>query len=383
MLPMHPQPQQDEILSSWLVRLAFANGFPLHTFYSTLLGYKAPIWSRDIDRHPPRAMLKVLKKYTQTPIAALETLALSSYEGILFEQLPMTGDAPWILPAGVFHRTRLRAGMQFCPLCLQHDLTPYYRRSWRLALYSVCTHHHCLMQQYCPSCQSPVIFHRHGIGRSKVIPEEALRLCHLCGFNLGSADPIYVEWPTVKSRQLLLVMLSMIDMGEWRPGSISPSFGVLFFQGLRILIGVISGRNGMRLRQVLSKILGMKLESVLHKDFEYQETSVRLKLLLATMWMLEDWPNQFLQLCSSAHFTRSRLTDYFPSIPFWLASVVDRHLDTRPYLPGVGEIVEAGNYLIAHSMNVTSMSLAELLNLKRDVARRAHKIWQLQLGCAP
>ncbi|WP_156038866.1 TniQ family protein [Chromobacterium haemolyticum] len=39
MLPMHPQPQPREILSSWMVRQAFANGFMLHTFYDKLLGY--------------------------------------------------------------------------------------------------------------------------------------------------------------------------------------------------------------------------------------------------------------------------------------------------------------------------------------------------------
>lgn len=34
MLPIHPQPMSDELLTSWMVRLAFANGFALHTFYS-------------------------------------------------------------------------------------------------------------------------------------------------------------------------------------------------------------------------------------------------------------------------------------------------------------------------------------------------------------
>lgn len=376
MLPMHPQPQQDEILSSWMVRLAFANGFPLHTFYSNLLSYKASIWNRDIDRHPPMALLKVLESHTRNSIEALQALTLNSYEGLLFEQLPITGDAPWLLPAGVFHRTRLRAGMQFCPLCLQNDPVPYFRRSWRLALYSVCKHHNCLMHQCCPSCNSPVIFHRHGIGRSKEIPDDALRLCHFCGFYLGAADQIHFEWPDVDSKQLLCVLLNMLEPeGQW---GVAHPFGVIFFQGLRVLIGVICGRNGLRLRQVLSDNLNVRIESEPHKDFEYQEATVRLKLLLAAMWMLKGWPDQFLQVCSSAHFTRSRLTDYFPTLPFWLSSVVDEHLDTRPYLPSTVEVVEAGNYLTTHNQDVTCMSLGELLDLKRDVARSALKTWQLQ-----
>lgn len=377
MLPMHPQPKQDEILSSWLVRLAFANGFPLHTFYSSLLSYKAPIWSRDIDRHPSMELLKVLESHTHKSIIALQALTFSSYEGVLFEQLPMNGDAPWLLPAGVFHRTRLRAGMQFCPLCIQNDPVPYYRRCWRLALYPICGHHNCLMHQSCPFCHSPVIFHRHGIGRSKETPDDALRLCHHCGFYLGGADQICFEWPDVESRNLLCMILNMLGAGgEWRGAA---PYGIIFFQGLRILVGVISGRNGLRLREVLSKTLNVRIEPVPHKDFEYQEATVRLKLLLAAMWMLKDWPDRFLRVCSSAHFTRSRLTDYFPTMPFWLASVVDEHLDTRPYLPSAGEVVEAGNYLMAHNRNVTCTSLGELLNLRRDVSSSALKTWKLQL----
>ena len=227
MLPMHPQPKQDEILSSWLVRLAFANGFPLHTFYSSLLSYKAPIWSRDIDRHPSMELLKVLESHTHKSIIALQALTFSSYEGVLFEQLPMNGDAPWLLPAGVFHRTRLRAGMQFCPLCIQNDPVPYYRRCWRLALYPICGHHNCLMHQSCPFCHSPVIFHRHGIGRSKETPDDALRLCHHCGFYLGGADQICFEWPDVESRNLLCMILNMLGAGgEWRGAA---PYGIIFF----------------------------------------------------------------------------------------------------------------------------------------------------------
>jgi hypothetical protein len=198
-----------------MVRLAFSNVFPLHTFYSSLLEYKAPIWSRDTDRHPPSALLEILTTNTHQSERALQTMTLSYYEGLLFETLPMHGDTAWLLPAGIYHRTRRRAGMQFCPLCLQSDSEPYYRRAWRLAFCTVCKEHHCLMLQHCPYCESTVAFHRHGMGRIKSARPDALRLCHYCGFDLGMAEPAKVNWPDAESRELVCAILNMLEDDEW------------------------------------------------------------------------------------------------------------------------------------------------------------------------
>lgn len=116
MLPIHSQPRPNEILYSRMVRLAFANGFPLHSFYSALPGYKAPIWNRDTDRHPSPALLETLSRFTDQLLPDLQALTLSAYDGILLKQLPAIGDAFWIPPVGVFHRTRKRTGIQYCPL---------------------------------------------------------------------------------------------------------------------------------------------------------------------------------------------------------------------------------------------------------------------------
>ena len=58
-LPVHPNPFRDELLSSWMVRLAISNGWPFHTFYSKLLGLESPIWSRDIDKYAIESVYKV------------------------------------------------------------------------------------------------------------------------------------------------------------------------------------------------------------------------------------------------------------------------------------------------------------------------------------
>ena len=364
-----------------MVRLAFENGFHLHTFYNSLLEYKAPIWNRDTDRHPAVALLDVLSLHTKQSVSALQAMTLNAYSGILFEALPMIGNAPWVMPVGVFHRTRRRGGMQFCPLCLQSDLIPYYRRSWRLALYAACKHHQCLMHEHCPSCREPIAFHRHGVGRKKVIPEDALLLCHNCGFDLRRARPTYLEWQDSRSLSLYHEMSSSFDQGSWDCGRLTLPCGLLYFQGVRALIKAINGRHGQMLRQQLGKNVGLTIGSDHHKnghvEFEDLNALERLKLLLVVMWLLADWPQRFVRVCAEAHFTRSRLAEDYRSLPFWLASVADEYLDNRSYTPNVSEILAAGWYLLSHQQEVTPLTLGKALGLAKDSSKSVWLLWKM------
>ncbi|WP_081527258.1 TniQ family protein [Chromobacterium violaceum] len=380
MLPMHPQPRPGEILSSWLVRLAFANGFMLHTFYDKLLGYRTPIWSRDIDRDPPLALLTLLARHTGHSVAELQPLTLLSYQGQLFEW-PATGHWSWVRPVGVYHRQRKRPGMQFCPLCLARPPEAYYRLPWRLALYVVCEHHQCVMEECCPACHTPIAFHRHGIGRRKTIDDQALRLCSRCHFDLASMNPVFCAWPDPPSWQRLRHLIAAIEHSTWDCGLLTPPCSLPFFIGVRALIGVLSGRNGRQLRQHLGNALGVEIPwhtPGQHDEFEYQSPTERLILLLAVAWLLEDWPARFLSLCAQAHFTRSRLAEHVDQLPFWLASVADTHLDQRRYLPNAAEIRSAGHYLQAHGLEVTPRALVNRLGLTPDCKHLVWKRWKAQ-----
>lgn len=377
MLPIHPQPQPGEILSSWMVRLAFANGFMLHTFYDKLLGYHAPIWNRDTDRDPPITLLTLLAQHTGHAVAELQALTLLPYQGRLFD-MAINGHWSWIRPVGVYHRKRKRPAMQFCPLCLAQSPTAYYRLPWRLALYVVCEHHQCVMEECCPACHAPIAFHRHGIGRGKTVDDEALRFCSHCHFNLTSMNPVFGTWPDPPSWKRLRRIIAAIEQGYWECGPLTPPCSLPFFIGLRTLVSVLSGRNGRKLRQRLGDTLGVEIPwypSGQHNEFEYQLPHVRLILLLAVAWLLEDWPERFLLLCTETHFTRSRLAERVDQLPFWLASMADTHLDRRHYLPNPAETQSAGQYLLAHGQKVTPHVLVNILGLTADCMELVWKQW--------
>ncbi|WP_216891719.1 TniQ family protein [Pseudomonas putida] len=367
MLPIHPNPLPDELFSSWMVRLAFANGFALHTFYSSLLGFKEPIWNRDSDRHPPIALLNCLCTATGKPIDLIKALTLSFYEGQVFESFPVNGDVPFLLPVGLYHRTRRRAGIQFCSQCLKLDPAPYYRRHWRLALSTVCSLHDCMLEQSCPSCGSPIIFHRHGMGRSKRIYQAALSTCSKCCFSLDSAEPRPTKCANSSEGRALLAMTHMVQHGCWDGSLQSEPLSLSFFGGLRIILGLVCGRHGARLRAVLSSELGRDICPLAHLDFEYQPVEVRYALLLAAFSLLADWPLRFREACKSAKVTRSRFADAFSIMPYWLRMAVDQYLDTRIYLPPAEEVAAAARYLQRADAPVSTSSLGALLGCKRSM----------------
>jgi len=161
--PIHLRPKKDELLSSWLVRLAMAHGLKLHTFCSTVWPGKQ-IWNRDIDKCADEALLDVLSRKTAVSRSDVSRTTLAAYEGYVYERHNANGNTLWIMPLGVYHRTRTGFGLQYCPKCLSEDDVPYYRRCWRLAFITCCETHAVTLLDRCNQCGAAVNFHRDEMG---------------------------------------------------------------------------------------------------------------------------------------------------------------------------------------------------------------------------
>ncbi|HBP6163710.1 TPA: hypothetical protein L6A15_28240 [Pseudomonas aeruginosa] len=373
MLPIHPQPKEDEIFSSWLVRLAFSNGFPLHTFFNSLLEYKGSVWTRDIDRHPSDQLLQLLNQHTQQPFSMLQRMTLSSYEGTFFSELPLHGDVSWLLALGVYHRNHKRAGMQYCPMCLQTDSTPYYRMLWRIASTVICPIHHCVMEDDCPRCHAPVMFHRHGIGRHKFPYVEDLRHCYQCSLNLGNVKPRQPEWPDSDSLNFLIALISHPELSPWRYLPINAPCSIPFFTGLRAILRLLNCKYGPRFEPIFCGELGTPALASSRQDFEYLRSERRLTLMLRAAWLLQEWPDRFIEACHVAHLSRSRISEYPDLLPFWVEDAVSR-LDQRVYSPNQQEVLAAAAYLTSQGDQVNWETLGEVFGVQRDWAKRLVKM---------
>lgn len=151
--------QPDELISSWLIRAALAQGCdPSVLTHLIWPGWR--IWTRDPDRGFTALQLQSLRTYTHLEPQAAHQATLQPLMERVLQPLPQRAVWPWTLALGSRNRTR-RGGLQYCPACLAEDQYPYLRMSARLAWHTVCPDHGILLLDRCPACQQPIEPHRH------------------------------------------------------------------------------------------------------------------------------------------------------------------------------------------------------------------------------
>lgn len=153
----------DELLSSWLVRLARANGFdPLAL--TEFIWPKWRVWIRDIDRGVDPERERQASAFLGVPVALWQSATLREIAFQVGGGLPARpGVWPWILAIGARNRRR-SGGLQYCSKCLATDPIPYFRLYWRLSWHTACERHSIFLRDSCPSCGSPLEPHRLGLG---------------------------------------------------------------------------------------------------------------------------------------------------------------------------------------------------------------------------
>ena len=196
--PCHLNPLPDELLSCWLLRIAHGHHLKIQTFCDQVFGKKHQLWNRDIDRLAPAWLLNRLSKQTGTSTLRVAETTISSYQNLLFNKVRRSGIQQWVLPLGLWHRKHLGFGIQFCPLCLREDNEPYFRKRWRLALYTVCSIHKVKLCDRCPRCGIGVAFHRNDQGKYGSHTGNDIAYCYGCNFDLrrsNSKSPKFYSEP--------------------------------------------------------------------------------------------------------------------------------------------------------------------------------------------
>ena len=109
-----------EVMSSWLTRLAEANGVSLQLLcWETWPGRH--LLTKDLDRTAPNDVVETLSMKTGFAVPEIQQMTIQSMEGALFEDCS-SGSArlPWILP--VHLRTDRGNGIQYCSDCLKEGV---------------------------------------------------------------------------------------------------------------------------------------------------------------------------------------------------------------------------------------------------------------------
>jgi len=169
-------PQHDELLSSWLRRLAYANGVAPRAF-ARVLDLGPGMRAASVDLRLPADVARLLHAHTGLSLRKLSAMPMTSS--------PLK---PLLLPLRSDGRRGSSTWLQFCSRCLADDAQPYFRRRWRFATQVSCLIHGCGLRDRCPSCANRIA----AFDQDELVPQH---FCYICGFDLRRASNVAVRAP--------------------------------------------------------------------------------------------------------------------------------------------------------------------------------------------
>lgn len=324
--PCHLSPLPDELLSCWLLRIAHGHHLKIQTFCDQVFGKQNQLWNRDIDRFAPAWLLNRLSKQTGISALRVTETTLSSYQNILFSKIRRSGTQQWVLPLDLWHRKHLGFGVQFCPLCLQEDVEPYFRKRWRLALYTVCSIHQTQLHDRCPKCGIGVAFHRNDQGKYGSHTGNNITCCYGCNFDLrrsSSKSPNFYSEP-IQS----LIYQSM----ETLEGKGENQFDLDFYNVLHHickLIAAATKRNHFQeylLNQINAPFMMLQTGRICIEERNLIE---RLHILQLGMQVMTEPKSIITDAWKSKVIRYNFLKKDFDSMPTWYLKILDNCKDWR------------------------------------------------------
>ncbi|TLX22484.1 TniQ family protein [Thermomonas fusca] len=284
----HPRLHRGEILSSWLHRYAWCNGLSGHSFARHVFG-EQPVWTRDIDRSADGGLLSCASAILGEPLSRLRGATIRRYEGRAFASCTTNGWLPWLAPVGVYHRTRRHHGSAFCAQCLQERACA--RLHWRMAWNVHCSRHEVALQDACPRCDAPFVFHRISLA------VHGRLACPVCGHNFAN----YVRSAPVpmRARALQLALTAACQRG-CRVLDGETISALEYVGGIRWLLGGLYGKSTWcGIADALPPRLrgGVPCRAPSRLPFEYWRIHERAKALALLATAVEDWPARLLAAC--------------------------------------------------------------------------------------
>ena len=317
--PAHPKLLPDELLSSWIVRIAETNGVKLETMTRLLLGEYPLPWNRDIDRLAPKWLLKGVCDHTGTRYWDAYRTTLAGYRTRLYPHRKDSGQLRWILSVQINSTKRDGFGMQYCPACLATDNEPYFRRKWRVAFHTFCPEHKIMLHDSCPACGAAVTFYRRDFGRA-IDEAGAICFCYQCQFDLRTAPHEPVAIYDDGAFQMYVEMLHALDGTMSDAGQFNLKFHAVLHQLCKVML---SNQNQDQLRQYVAERLGVATAPAVYGklSLEHRRVFDRYQIVFFALWLLAA-PEERIRAAWQAKAIRCNLLlKDFSDAPKWFTDL--------------------------------------------------------------
>ncbi|HQQ63866.1 MAG TPA: TniQ family protein [Pseudomonadales bacterium] len=303
-LGLLPRPQEDETLSSFLIRLANNHSATPHELCA-IVWPEAQFWVRDIDLTASEALIEQIAASTDIPHTSIYQMVLHDLAHRMGRRSGKSrGLQPGILPIGIYHRTRRRYGQQFCKDCLDMN-PPYLRRQWRLEFATTCVMHGTQLSDACHVCDAPFIPHRHNA--------LITRQCHQCQSSFANNKTQRANENALAIQHFLTNLAYRTNsesIARWKNTNTSATPGE-WLSGIRNLcrlLTFLADGHGLR-----PKRSGLK--------WNFLRVAQREMVLSIVCAWLDDWPRSFLQWTEKYKISQERLKEYGPWPP-WIQNEI-------------------------------------------------------------
>jgi len=349
-------PRQNELLSSWLTRMAHAHGMGLSQFISLFIRHNGSALARtDLDFKFFTDFLEVLVQKSGLIPAVISGLSLRSEEGYLY-----TCDNCFYPPKHVRKPIDKRShyGLMYCPQCLEEDPHPYFRKQWRYLFYTACPKHSVLLSDRCWRCYAPIKL-------SKLTPADQLTTCHKCKQDLR----------LTKSKKIPEELHDGLDAIRWFEQGLNRGYfevnnekvnSLVIFHVYTILRSILKSNRNIQLPDFLHiKSYQKIIVNLNHYNSKKQEAIYRSFYLNDMVYfLLQNFPHNLSNFIDINHFTHRDFVHGFKNTPFWYQNILD---EIVPMQNKVGrkisenEIISAIRYLQEKGIHVTQKNITKIL----------------------
>ena len=315
--PGYIKPLEDELFSSWLIRLSNEHLIKSYSF-SKIYFDNHPIWNRDIDKMIPFKIIQKLKKHTPLSDNEINELFLNSYSNYLFEGNINSSYTRGILNLGISHRKRHNYGLLACPICLSKNI-PYFKRKWRLYTSLICLSCKCELIDRCLNCEKPIAFHRLELENKSSLNKSPLYICWYCKSDLRK----YSKKVFKNSKKYFYQ--KFINETLCSGYNYITQYSFTYIHVLTYICTSLETKSNQwnRLQLALFDDSEYDLDEKLITNNPYQNSiKKRKKLLLNSFKLLNNWPLEFLRIRDKYNIRYSDFSKDMKNIPFWLFRVL-------------------------------------------------------------
>ena len=329
--PAFSKPYTDESISSWLTRISFDHGLNRSSLLRLITADQKNFqgdWG--IDRVFKGPKIHTLASHTNCTVDEILETTLMSFNGKLFQACAHIG-IPSIWTVKDYQQVSLlspdaKTNTLFCPSCFAKKENPvYYKKQWRLTVSFVCTDCGCYLKNRCPHCKRASSGMNTPDASARTIDEYFLQ-CSNCYNDVSACVPQQADEHIC---QLQLRINICLKNGYSETGHLS----VEYFKVLRKLVALL-----LRKRQRGNLNAFVKYVYAFHDvtDFNprlYNLDVARLplkyqaELFNMACWLLDEWPNRFLDLCQHYHVSSADIMYGMGQTPLWFEAEIRSGLD--------------------------------------------------------